>query len=47
MVLEFYNGFHLKFAIEDQVRLKMLLSDVSKFITHYNILISRVDKTDQ
>jgi hypothetical protein len=47
MILEFYNGYNLKFAIEDQVRLKGILSDVSKFITHFNSIIDKHDKTDQ
>jgi hypothetical protein len=46
MILEFYNGYHLKFAIEDQVRLKGILSDVSRFISHYTELMKKTEKTD-
>ena len=47
MIFEFYNGYHLKFAIEDQVRLKSILSDVHRFISHYEVIMEKNDKTDQ
>jgi hypothetical protein len=46
MMFEFYNGYNLKFAIEDQVRLKSILSDVYKFIAHYNTVMAKPDKVD-
>ncbi len=46
MMFEFYNGYNLKFAIEDQVRLKSILSDVYKFIAHYNTIMAKPDKVD-
>lgn len=46
MVFEFYNGFNLKFAIEELVRLKTTLADIYRFICHYNSIISKSDKTD-
>lgn len=46
MIFEFYNGYSLKFSIDDQVRLKGLLSDIYKFIMHYNSIMSKQDKTD-
>jgi hypothetical protein len=46
MVFEFYNGFNLKFAIEELVRLKTTLADIYRFICHYNSIISKNDKTD-
>lgn len=45
-MFEFYNGYNLKFAIEDQVKLKGILSDVYRFIVHYNLVIDKPDKTD-
>lgn len=47
MVFEFYNGFNLKFAIEELVRLKTTLADIHRFICHYNAIIAKPDKTDQ
>jgi hypothetical protein len=47
MVFEFYNGFNLKFAIEELVRLKTTLTDIHRFICHYNSIIVKPDKNDQ
>jgi hypothetical protein len=47
MVFEFYNGFALKFAIEELVRLKTTLGDIHRFICHYNAVIVKPDKNDQ
>lgn len=47
MVFEFYNGFSLKFAIEELVRLRTTLGDIHRFITHYNAVMAKPDKNDQ
>lgn len=46
MIFEFYNGYKLKFAIEELVRLKTGLTDIYRFIVHYNNVMGKHDKTD-
>lgn len=47
MIFEFYNGYNLKFAIEELCRLRATLCDIFKFIGHYNLIMEKEDKTDQ
>ena len=47
MVFEFYNGFRLKFAIEELVRLRTTLGDIHRFICHYSAVVCKSDKNDQ
>ena len=46
MIVEFYNGFSLRFSIEEVVRLRGVLSEVFRFMGNYQVLMSRLDKTD-
>lgn len=46
MLFEFYNGFRLRFSIEELVKLRSLLLEIQKFLQHYNSVAERAEKSD-
>ena len=46
MILEFYKGYKLKFSLEELLRLKLSLIEISKFIQHFDNFNEKSDPSD-
>lgn len=47
VILEFYKGYQLKFCLDELQRLKTTLTEIWRFIQHFNKLYEREECTDQ
>lgn len=46
LILEFFKGYKLKFTLEELLKLKNMLSEINKFIQHFQFFNEKVDPSD-